>query len=408
MKKHFLFLSVVFLLSIAGCQKDDNNVIISPSEDYSLLKSGDVIPGQYIVLFEQETIGIKSRGAAYQANLEKVSKQALEILKQFNLQDRKLLYTYASAVEGFTINLSEREANLLKTIPGIKVYPDQVVALAKPDPDPELPPQTIPDGILRVGGPVVYTGTHKAWVIDTGIDLDHPDLNVNQTLGKNMLDESSSPDDDNGHGTHCSGIIAAKDDTIGVVGVAAGAEVVPVKVLNRGGVGAWSVIIAGIDYVAATAEPGDVANLSLGGGINEPVDLATINLGDAGVYVSIAAGNSKQDANNFSPARVNGENIYTISACNKDDIWASFSNYGNPPIDFCAPGVYVYSTYKNGRYATMSGTSMAAPHVSGLLLITNGNVSYDGYVINDPDGNPDPIAHKGTDDIKKYRWKTGG
>ena len=222
-----------------------------------------------------------------------------------------------------------------------------------------------------------------------------------------MFDESIPPEDDNGHGSHCAGIVAAKDDTIGVIGVAAGAEVVPVKVLDRRGFGPWSVIIAGIDYVASTAVPGDVANLSLGGSIYEPVDLAVINLGDAGIYVSLAAGNSRKDANNYSPARVNGENIYTVSACDKYDVWAYFSNYGNPPIDFCAPGVYVYSTYKNGGYATMSGTSMSAPHVSGLLLITNGNVSYDGYVINDPDGNPDPIAHKGTTIIKKYRWKSG-
>ena len=408
MKKYFLLISAVILLALVGCQKDDNNIITPSTDEYTLYKSGDIISGQYIVLFEQDAVGIKSRGAEYQVNLERVSNKAYYMLKNLNVEEPKLLYIYASAIEGFAINLTESEADILRKQPGIKVYHDKVVVLEKPSPDPVLPPpQTIPYGILRVGGPVVYTGTNKAWIIDTGIDLDHPDLNVNQTLGKNMFDESIPPEDDNGHGSHCAGIVAAKDDTIGVVGVAAGAEVVPVKVLDRRGFGPWSVIIAGIDYVASTAEPGDVANLSLGGSIYEPVDLAVINLGDAGIYVSLAAGNSRKDANNYSPARVNGENIYTVSACDKYDVWAYFSNYGNPPIDFCAPGVYVYSTYKNGGYATMSGTSMSAPHVSGLLLITNGNVSYDGYVINDPDGNPDPIAHKGTTIIKKYRWKSG-
>lgn len=108
----------------------------------------------------------------------------------------------------------------------------------------------------------------------------------------------------------------------------------------------------------------------------------------------MAAGNESDNANNHSPARANGINLYTVSACDINDNWAYFSNYGNPPIDFCAPGVSIYSTYKGDSYTTMSGTSMAAPHVCGLLLLTNGNVKTDGYVNGDPDGNPDPIAHK--------------
>src|SRR5690606_17124295 len=91
-----------------------------------------------------------------------------------------------------------------------------------------------------------------------------------------------------------------------------------------------------------------------------------------------------------SPASANGTNIYTISAMAQGDVWASYSNYGNPPIDFCAPGSSIFSTYKDGGYATASGTSMAAPHVAGILLL--GNVKTDGYVNGDPDGNPDPIA----------------
>ena len=87
-------------------------------------------------------------------------------------------------------------------------------------------------------------------------------------------------------------------------------------------------------------------------------------------------------------------NLYTVSACDINDNWAYFSNYGNPPIEFCAPGVSVYSTYMGDKYATMSGTSMASPHVCGLLLLTGGKINTNGYVNGDPDGNPDPIAHK--------------
>jgi subtilisin family serine protease len=267
--------------------------------------------------------------------------------------------------------------------------------MARKPPVPIDPPaQTTPPGITRVGGPTKYLSGSKAWIIDTGIDLDHPDLNVDAASGRTFVPRTTTPEDDNGHGTHCAGIVAAIDNTIGVVGVAAGATVVPIKVLDKRGSGAYSTIIAGVDHVAANASTGDVANMSLGGGAYEPIDLAVIAMAEAGVHVSLAAGNESDDANNHSPARAEGDNIYTISACASGDIWASFSNYGNPPIDYCAPGVSIYSTYKNGGYATMSGTSMAAPHACGVLLHTNGNPNSDGTVNGDPDGNPDPIIHK--------------
>ncbi len=156
--------------------------------------------------------------------------------------------------------------------------------------------------------------------------LDHPDLNVNTTLAKTFVLRTVTAEDDNGHGTHCAGIVAAKNNIIGVVGVAANAFVVPVKVLDKTGSGAYSIVIAGIDYVAANAATGDAANLSLSGGIFDPVDQAVINLGLSGVYVAMAAGNSKDDANNYSPARANGLNLYTVSACDINDYWAYFSN----------------------------------------------------------------------------------
>ena len=132
--------------------------------------------------------------------------------------------------------------------------------------------------------------------------------------------------------------------------------------------------------------------MSLGGGVYTPIDDAVKNLGTAGIKVALAAGNESDDANNHSPARANGTNLYTVSSMATGDVWSYFSNYGNPPVDYCAPGSSIYSTYKGGAYATMSGTSMAAPHVCGLLLL--GTPKTDGYVSGDPDGNPDPIAHK--------------
>jgi len=166
--------------------------------------------------------------------------------------------------------------------------------------------------------------------------------------------------------------------------------VAAVRVLDRRGSGSNSGVIAGVDYVAANGSNGDVANMSLGGGISTALDNAVISAASTGVKFVLAAGNESQDANNSSPARANGNNVYTISAMDINDNFAYFSNYGSP-VDYCAPGVAVFSTWKGGGYNTINGTSMAAPHAAGVLLL--GNASTSGFVNNDPDGSPDPIIH---------------
>jgi subtilisin family serine protease len=159
-------------------------------------------------------------------------------------------------------------------------------------------------------------------------------------------------------------------------------------VLDSKGSGSLSGVIAGVDHVAKVATQGDVANMSLGGGVSRSLDDAVLRLANKGVKVAIAAGNSGADANGTSPARVNHSHVFTVSAMNANDVFASFSNFGNPPIDYCAPGVSVYSTWIGKSYNSISGTSMAAPHVAGMLLF---NRKADGFVKNDPDSNPDPI-----------------
>jgi subtilisin family serine protease len=199
-------------------------------------------------------------------------------------------------------------------------------------------------------------------------------------------------DDEHSHGTHVAGTIAAINNSFGVVGVAAGAPVVPIKVMGPTGSGRKSWVIAGIDYVAAVGKPGDVANLSLGGSISSTQDQAILNAAAKGIRFSLAAGNDAADANNYSPGRVNGANIFTISSIDSNGAFSSFSNFGNPPIDFAAPGRSVRSTMPGGVYGSKSGTSMAAPHVAGMLLL-NG-VRGNGVVTADKDGFPDPIAFR--------------
>lgn len=250
--------------------------------------------------------------------------------------------------------------------------------------------QQTPWGITRVGGAGDGTG-RTAWIIDTGIDLDHPDLNTSRNCHASF--NGRTPDDGNGHGTHVAGTIGAINNSTGVVGVAANAFVCAVRVLGNNGSGTWEQVINGVNYVAASGSAGDVANMSLGGpGSNATLEKAVSDAAARGIRFVIAAGNDGSNAADFTPARVNGPNIYTVSAIGSNDCMPSWSNWGNPPVDYAAPGVSVLSTWRGGGTKTISGTSMATPHVAGILLL--GSVRTDGNACNDPDGNPDPIAHR--------------
>ncbi|HEX5580954.1 MAG TPA: S8 family serine peptidase [Gemmatimonadaceae bacterium] len=249
--------------------------------------------------------------------------------------------------------------------------------------------QTTPWGITRIGGAGDGTGK-TAWIIDSGIDLDHPDLNTSRNCHAYFTGRTA--DDGNGHGTHVAGTIAAINNGIDVVGVAANAYVCAVRVLGNSGSGTWEAVMNGINYVAGNGASGDVANMSLGGsGANATLEKAVSDAAAKGIRFVLAAGNDGADANNFTPARVNGTNIYTISAIDSKGCLTSWSNYGSP-VDYAAPGASILSTRKGGGTTTMSGTSMAAPHVAGILLL--GGVRADGNACNDPDGKADPIAHR--------------
>jgi subtilisin family serine protease len=166
-----------------------------------------------------------------------------------------------------------------------------------------------------------------------------------------------------------AGTIAAIDNGFGVVGVAAGATIVPVKILNAQGKGFLGGLLQALEWVTEHANIGDVVNISLGGNINDSVDEAVRQAAKKGLLIVLSAGNDSSLASERSPSRINHRNIFTVAATTENDELARFSNIGKPPVDCAAPGVGILSTFKDGQYATMQGTSMAAPHAAGALLL---------------------------------------
>ncbi|ALI97999.1 S8 family serine peptidase [Rufibacter tibetensis] len=402
-KKYRTISSFKFLIGAAliassctfqSCEQAEEAV--QPEEVVASSNSGAIIAGKYIVVLKSGSGLRLAANASYPERLRQVKNFGQQILRERGINPEAVERSFGKAIQGFAVELTTDEAAKLGRDGRVAyVEPDKVISLGKPTGGGTTQPaQVTPYGIARVG---TGDGTGKvAWVIDSGIDLDHPDLKVDVARSMTVFTsgkDAGSADDGNGHGTHVAGTIAAINNSIGVVGVAANATVVAVKVLDARGSGTTSGVIAGIDYVAANGKPGDVANMSLGGGVSTTLDNAVINAAKGGVIFCLASGNENDDANNHSPARANGLNVYTISAMNSTDTWASFSNYGNPPVDFCAPGVSVQSTWKDGGYNTISGTSMATPHAAGVMLMTGGNPAISGYVKGDPDGNADPIIH---------------
>lgn len=350
-------------------------------------------------------------------------------------------HVYSHVFKGFSANIPEEAMNGLSHNPHV-----HFIAV---DREVEAFAQTNPTGILRMGAITNTTANIdgvddrvnvNVAVIDTGIDLDHPDLNV--VGGVNCNAKSRNYNDENGHGTHVAGTIGALDNDIGVVGIAPGANLYAVRVLDRKGSGYMSDVICGIDWVAANADIINVANMSLGGSgsddgncgytNNDPEHQAICAAVNAGVTIIVAAGNESDNSANHTPAAY--DEVITVSALadfdglpggdgsptcrnDEDDTLANFSNFGSD-IDIMAPGVCIMSTWKNGGYDTISGTSMAAPHIAGaaaLILAVNPGLtpdqlrtelltnvdtapcnSSDGNCTDDPDGIQEPLSFVGT------------
>jgi subtilisin family serine protease len=315
----------------------------------------------------------------------------------------QLGFVYSAAIKGYSATLPEAAVPALRT--------DPLVAAVVEDREVHVAAQTLPTGIDRIDGELSSTASGDGAgsvdvdiaVIDTGIDTNHPDLNVVGGVACN----GNSVEDRNGHGTHVAGIAAARDNSVGTVGVAPGARLWAVRVLNSNGKGSWSNVICGVDWVTANAGTIEVANMSLGGGGAEPPG-SGCSTGDAlhdaicrsvaaGVTYVVAAGNSSANAQGFVPAAY--DEVITVSAladfngqpgggapatcrADSDDTLADSSNFGSD-VDLVAPGVCIYSTYRGDRYATLSGTSMASPHVTGAAAL---------YKASNPTGSPSEVS----------------
>lgn len=382
--KNFLIRLVAIAL-LAGFFNACNETLVEEpvTDDLELKSAQNGLQSYIVVLNDTELDAELSNLKGYEKRKDAAQKAASKVLNRAGIADGQIGHAYGTAIKGFSVKIPPGQLKKLENDPAVKyIEEDQIVTLIQPlsvniNSDITASAQVTPWGIARVNGGADGTGK-TAWVIDTGTDINHPDLIVDTYKDWDFVNGDDNADDDNGHGTHCAGIIGAIDNDEGVIGVAAGATIVPVKVLDANGSGYLSDVVAGVDYVGAYAKAGDVANMSLGGGAYTALDDAVKAVAGEGIKFAIAAGNDGSDASNYSPARVNGPNIFTIAAFAEGDVWASYSNYGSP-VDFCEPGSSIYSTYINtDGYATLSGTSMAAPHMAGILLL--GDVASDGVV----------------------------
>jgi subtilisin family serine protease len=338
---------------------------------------GDVIPGRYIVTLKA--------GVAAARTAERLGSE----------RGARVRHVYSSALNGFSAELTDAEVAALKADPDVlAVTPDYELQLFADD---------VPTGVRRSTADTnpaasIGSGTNPVAVdvavIDTGVDVNHPDLNV--VGGVNCsTDGSDSYDDIYGHGTHVAGIIGALDNGIGVVGVAPGARIWSVRVFrsdgNGGITGDVSDLLCAVNWVTEHADTIKVVNMSLGafapegsctdGGLHQAICQSVA----AGVTYVVAAGNSAFDASLFVPSTYS--QVITVSALadtdglpggqgpaasdplfGSDDRLAPFSNIG-ADVDIAAPGVDIYSTWFDGGYTLQSGTSMASPHVAGAAAV---------------------------------------
>jgi subtilisin family serine protease len=384
--------------ALAACQEPSSPPRAESAPDDNLdvavqgaAKNGDLIPGQFIVVFNDDV---------------DAPSVAAGLARTYGAD---VLHQYTAVLKGFAARLSPMAVEALRRNPNVAyIEPDRVVTLeTTQNMDANGDPwglDRIDQRALPLSRTYTYTTTGsgvRVYIIDTGISTSHSQFggrasNVYDAFGGNGSDC-------HGHGTHVAGTVGAS-----TWGVAKASLPRGVRVLNCSGSGSTSGIIAGLDWVRVNHIKPAVANMSLGGGFSSSLNTATTNLWNAGVFVAVAAGNSNADACNASPASASG--AFTTASSTRTDAKSSFSNWGSC-VEAYAPGSSIKSTWLNGGTNTISGTSMASPHVAGVAALYKSNFgdgssstirtwiinnATTGVITGNPSGTPNRLLYKST------------
>ncbi|GGZ62042.1 S8 family peptidase [Streptomyces bluensis] len=316
--------------------------------------SPTAIKGSYIVTLKKGEAGLKAS-----------SNQGKNLVKTYGGTVKK---TFSHALNGYSANLSEAEAKRLAADPAVaSVEQNQTVKVDATQSNAPWGLDRIDQTSLPLSGTYTYPDSAgsgvTAYVIDTGVRISHQQIAGRATNGYDAVDGDNVAQDGNGHGTHVATTIAGS-----TYGVAKAAKIVAVRVLDNAGSGTTAGVVAGIDWVTANHSGPSVANMSLGGGASTALDTAVRNSIASGVTYAIAAGNSNANASSYSPARVT--EAITVGATTSTDARASYSNYGSV-LDIFAPGSSITAGWHTSDTATntISGTSMATPHVAGAAAV---------------------------------------
>lgn len=299
------------------------------------------------------------------AGLKATSRAGKNLIREYGGTVNK---TFSTALNGYSATLSAVEARRLAADPSVaSVEQNQTVHVAATQPSAPWGLDRIDQTALPLSGTYTYPDSAgagvTAYVIDTGVRISHSQLSGRATNGFDAVEGDNVAQDGNGHGTHVATTIAGS-----TYGVAKAAKIVAVRVLNNAGSGTTAGVVAGIDWVTANHSGPSVANMSLGGGASAALDRAVANSIASGVTYAVAAGNSSTNASSTSPARVAA--AITVGATTSTDARASYSNFGSV-LDIFAPGSSITAGWHTNDTATntISGTSMATPHVAGAVAV---------------------------------------
>ena len=313
------------------------------------------------------------------------------------LTKSEILHKY-KVVNAVAARLSGDRINQLSKNPKIKIERDSQVKITDTELDNSWGVKQIGAGIAQAEG-ITGAGV-KVAIIDTGINYTHPELAAVYKGGYDFVNNDADPMDDNGHGTHVAGIIAAADNGVGVVGIAPNVELYAIKVMDANGSGSWSVILAGLDWAVANGV--QITNNSYGGqDYSSIVEAAFQNAWNNGILSIAAAGNSGGDSTKDTtlyPARYNS--VMAVAATDTNKVRTSFSSTG-PATEISAPGLNINSTWLGGGYKVLSGTSMASPHVVGVAaLVKSAHPDWDNKTIRGQlDAGADDLGITGYDNL---------